>query len=84
MTAHTKGSHTLTAGVYWDKRLNAARRRFTRALESLTRLRKMQAEAESASGGARRLGGRAHRHGRVKLAEVGRKKRGGSVRSVRP
>ena len=50
-TQHTKGSHTLTAGVYWDRRLTAAQRNFTRSLESLARQRKLQAEAERARGG---------------------------------
>jgi hypothetical protein len=35
-----KQSITLTLGVYWEKRLTAAQRRFTRACETLTRVRK--------------------------------------------
>jgi len=34
-------SITLTLGMYWEKRLSAAQRRFTRACESLTRVRKL-------------------------------------------
>src|SRR5688572_1223873 len=36
-----KQSITLTVGVYWEKRLSAAQKRFTRACESLTRVRKL-------------------------------------------
>lgn len=35
-----KQSITLTLGVYWEKRLNAAQWRFTRACETLTKVRK--------------------------------------------
>lgn len=35
-----KQSITLTLGVYWEKRLTAAQKRFTRACDTLTRLRK--------------------------------------------
>ncbi len=35
-----KQSITLTLGMYWEKRLTAAQRRFTRACETLTRVRK--------------------------------------------
>jgi hypothetical protein len=35
-----KGSITLTLGMYWEKRLSAAQRRFARACETLTRVRK--------------------------------------------
>jgi hypothetical protein len=34
-------SITLTLGVYWEKRLTAAQRRFTRACEALARVRKL-------------------------------------------
>ena len=34
-------SITLTLGMYWEKRLSAAQRRFTRACESLARIRKL-------------------------------------------
>lgn len=34
-------SITLTLGVYWEKRLTAAQRRFTRACETLARVRKL-------------------------------------------
>ena len=34
-------SHTHESGLYWDKRLNSAQRRYTRACESLARVRKL-------------------------------------------
>ena len=37
----TKGSITLTVGMYWEKRLTAAQKRFTRACETLARVRKL-------------------------------------------
>lgn len=40
-----KQSITLTLGVYWEKRLTAAQRRFTRACESLMRVRKLSRNA---------------------------------------
>jgi len=36
-----KQSITLTLGLYWEKRLTAAQRRFTRACETLARVRKL-------------------------------------------
>ena len=36
-------SITLTLGVYWEKRLSAAQRRFTRACETLARVSKLRA-----------------------------------------
>jgi hypothetical protein len=36
-----KQSISLTLGVYWEKRLTAAQRRFTRACETLARVRKL-------------------------------------------
>jgi hypothetical protein len=36
-----KQSITLTLGQYWEKRLSAAQRRFTRACETLARVRKL-------------------------------------------
>ena len=36
-----KQSITLTLGFYWEKRLTAAQRRFTRACETLARVRKL-------------------------------------------
>jgi hypothetical protein len=36
-----KQSITLTLGVYWEKRLSAAQRRFTRSCETLARVRKL-------------------------------------------
>lgn len=37
----TKQSITLACGLYWEKRLTAAQRRFTRACETLARIRKL-------------------------------------------
>ena len=37
----TAQSITLTLGIYWEKRLSAAQRRFTRACETLARVRKL-------------------------------------------
>jgi len=34
-------SITLTLGIYWEKRLTAAQKRFTRSCESLTRIRRL-------------------------------------------
>ncbi len=48
----TGGDHTYASGVYWDKRLSAAQRRFSRAVESLAQVRKLSAEAERARRGA--------------------------------
>jgi hypothetical protein len=48
--AHTSGSHTLTAGAYWDKRLTLAQRRFTRAVETLERVRMMRRRAGQIGG----------------------------------
>lgn len=36
-----KGSHTLTLGLYWEKRLTAAHKRYQKACESLARVRKL-------------------------------------------
>ena len=36
-----KQSITLTLGMYWEKRLSAAQKRFTRACETLSRVRKL-------------------------------------------
>ena len=36
-----KQSITLTLGIYWEKRLSAAQRRFARACESLARVRRL-------------------------------------------
>lgn len=38
-------SHTLTLGMYWEKRLSAAQKRFTRACETLARIRKLSRNA---------------------------------------
>jgi hypothetical protein len=52
-------SHTLTLGAYYDKRLTMAQRRFTRACETLERVRMMRRRAglgivDSAEGERRR------------------------------
>jgi hypothetical protein len=41
-------SHTTEAGLYWDRRLAGAHRRFTRACEALAKVRKLSAEAQRA------------------------------------
>lgn len=41
---NTYQSHTLTVGIYWDKRLNEAQKRHLRAIESLAKVRKMTAQ----------------------------------------
>lgn len=38
-------SHTLTLGMCWEKRLSSAQRRFTRACETLARVRKLSRNA---------------------------------------
>ena len=40
-TSSMKGSITLTLGLYMEKRLTMAQRRFTRACETLTRVRRL-------------------------------------------
>lgn len=37
----TFGSHTHTAGVYWDRRVNGAQARYMRAAEALVRVRRL-------------------------------------------
>lgn len=44
--AKTYENHRSETGLYWDKRLNSAQRRFTRACESLAKVNKLLAEAE--------------------------------------
>lgn len=34
-------SHTLTMGIYWEKQLNGAQKRYQKACESLARVRKL-------------------------------------------
>jgi hypothetical protein len=48
------GSHTLTLGAYYDKRLSMAQRRFTRACETLERVRMMRARRADRDGRERR------------------------------
>jgi hypothetical protein len=43
-------SHTLTVGAYYEKRLSMAQRRFTRACETLERVRMMRRRAGSDAG----------------------------------
>ena len=38
-------SHSLTLGIYWEKRLSAAQKRFIRATENLARVRKLMRRA---------------------------------------
>ncbi|MDQ5828097.1 MAG: hypothetical protein M3441_28615, partial [Chloroflexota bacterium] len=40
-TTKTFESHTTETGLYWDRRLTNAQRRFTRACESLARVRRL-------------------------------------------
>ncbi|MGH9943931.1 MAG: hypothetical protein ACRD9R_16420 [Pyrinomonadaceae bacterium] len=42
-TASASVEHNMKAGLYWDRRLTSAQRRYTRAVESLARLRALQA-----------------------------------------
>lgn len=44
--ARLAGNHIAEEGVYWDRRLNNAQRRFTRACDSLARVRKLTLAAE--------------------------------------
>ena len=39
--ASTMGSHTLTSGTYWDRRVMGAQARYLRALEALARVRRL-------------------------------------------
>jgi len=41
-----EGSHSTEQGYYWDKRLSSAQRRFTRACETLAKVKKLLSEAE--------------------------------------
>ncbi len=42
-TSNTSGEHTLTAGIYWEKRLTATQKRYTRAVETLAKVRALTA-----------------------------------------
>ena len=42
----TTGNHSSEHGIYWEKRLSGAQRRYLRAGESLAKVRKLLAEAE--------------------------------------
>jgi hypothetical protein len=41
---NTFQSHSLTSGIYWDKRLSMAQKRHLKAIESLAKVRKMTAQ----------------------------------------
>lgn len=45
-TTVMKESHTLTMGIYWEKRLSAAHKRYQKACESLARVRKLTRPAK--------------------------------------
>ena len=49
---NTYQSHTLTVGIYWDKRLNEAQKRHLRAIESLAKVRKMTAQTAKSEAAA--------------------------------
>jgi len=42
----TSGSHSLTQGIYWDKRLTVAQKRHLKAVESLAKVRKIEAQTK--------------------------------------
>ncbi len=42
-TSNISGEHTLKIGMYWEKRLTAAQRRYTRAVETLMKVRMLTA-----------------------------------------
>jgi hypothetical protein len=44
-TSKTYESHNTETGLYWDRRLTNAQRRFTRAVESLAKVRTLSAAA---------------------------------------
>lgn len=59
-TVHTarleqSGSHSHASGLYWDKRLNSAQKRFMNACETLAKIRKHLAEAEYKEAQAKNL-----------------------------
>jgi hypothetical protein len=47
-TSKTYESHNTETGLYWDRRLTNAQRRFTRAVESLAKVRALTAAARMA------------------------------------
>jgi hypothetical protein len=55
-SSNLAGQHTLTLGIYYEKRLTLAQRRFARAVETLERVRvmKRRAQAQGADKGRRR------------------------------
>lgn len=50
----TFGSHSLTSGVYWDKRLSMAQKRHLKSIESLAKVRKMTAQTAKCEAAAKR------------------------------
>lgn len=54
----TTENHNIETGLYWDKRLTAAQRRYLRVCESLAKVRKLTAEAESREQQARNKRGK--------------------------
>ena len=51
-------SHTTEAGLYWDRRLTSAQRRFTRAVTALAKVRKLKlpsVQVDIAAEGGRQL-----------------------------
>lgn len=44
---YTSGEHTLTSGIYWDKRLDSAQKRYLRSVETLAKVRKMIANTQA-------------------------------------
>lgn len=47
-------SHSLTSGIYWDKRLSMAQKRHLKAIESLAKARKMAAQTKKLEATAKR------------------------------
>lgn len=45
-TGKFEKSHSLDLGIYWEKRLNAAQKRFLNACEALSKVRKLISDAE--------------------------------------
>lgn len=45
-TVKLEGTHNRDQGIYWDKRLGSAQRRFFRACETLAKVRKLLADVE--------------------------------------
>jgi hypothetical protein len=56
-TSKTYESHNTETGLYWDRRLTNAQRRFTRAVESLAKVRALTAAARMAESRIERQAG---------------------------